>query len=81
VIKNLDHRIGRLEEMVVPKYRPRLIYIMPNLEAEEPEEGPGFVKISSSLWAWVIGAPLTADEIRKLREEYSEERNAPETEN
>ena len=71
--KNLNGRIERLEEMVVPKHGPRLIYIMPNLEPEEPEEGPGLVKLSSSLWAHVLGAPLTPDEIQKLRQEHNEE--------
>jgi hypothetical protein len=81
MIKNLSRRIERLEEMVVPKHGPRAIYIMPNLEEEEPEEGPGLVKLSSSLWAHIWGAPLTADEIRKLKEEYKEDRNEPETKN
>lgn len=73
MIKNLNRRIERLEEMVVPKHGPRLIYIMPNLEEEEPEEGPGLVKLSSSCWAHVFGEPLIPDKIWRLKQDYNEE--------
>ena len=64
------------------RHRPRLIYITPDLQRNELEESPYLVKLSSGVWAHVFGAPLSDEEIRKLREEYSEEghRNGPETE-
>lgn len=42
---------------------PRLIYLTPNLEAEEGEETPYCVKLSSEVWAHVFGRPLSNDEV------------------
>jgi hypothetical protein len=53
---------------------PRLIYLTPNLELDEPEETPYLVKLSSDVWAHVFGAPLSDEEIRNLRKEYNGER-------
>ena len=72
-MNNLDRRIERLEKMARVKQGPRLIYIGPNLEDGEGEETPYMVKISSELWAHVFGAPLSVEEIRKLREERKTE--------
>jgi hypothetical protein len=49
---------------------PRLIYLMPNLEAEEGEETPYCVKLSSEVWAHVFGRPLSSDEVKKLKAEF-----------
>ncbi len=71
--KTLIRRLQRLEEMIVPKHGPPRIIYVTNVVEEDQEEGPGLVRLSSSLWAWVIGAPLTPEEIRNLREEYNGE--------
>jgi hypothetical protein len=63
----------RLEQRMGVKPGPRLIYLTPNLGPDELEESPYLVKLSSDLWAHVFGAPLSDEEIRKLREKYSEE--------
>ena len=75
--KSLSRRIERLEEMIVPRHGPRLICITNVVEEEGLEEGPGLVKLPSSLWAYVFGAPPTADKITTWKEEYNQERNAP----
>lgn len=67
-----EQRIERLEQRMGVKPGPRLIYLMPNLEPDEPEETPYLVKLSSDVWAHVFGAPLSDEEIRNLREEYAE---------
>ena len=48
----------------------RLIYLMPNLEADEDEETPYKVKLSSVVWAHVSGTPLSSDEVKKLKDEF-----------
>jgi len=54
-----EQRIERLEQRMGVKPGPRLIYLMPNLEPDEPEETPYLVKLSSDVWAHVFGAPLS----------------------
>ena len=78
-----ERRLDRLEQRMGVKPGPRVIYLMPNLEAEEGEETPYCVKLSSEEWAHAFGAPLTEDDIRKLRVEYGDERNGnePQTKN
>jgi hypothetical protein len=72
-MKNLERRIERLENELTAKHGPRSIYIHPNL-GEEEEETPYQVQVSSELWAYAMGGgPFTDEEIRQLREEYSEE--------
>ena len=73
-MNNLERRIERLEEKLLAKHGPRLIYIHPNL-GEGEEETPYQVKVSSDLWAYAMGGgPFTEQEIYRLREEYSEDR-------
>ena len=43
---------------------PRVIYLTPWLDADEPEESPYLVKLSAALWAHVFGAPLSEAEAR-----------------
>jgi hypothetical protein len=73
-LNSFHRRIERLEQRMGVKPGPRLIYLTPNLEPDEPEESPYLVKLSSDVWAHVFGAPLSDEEIRNLREEYNEER-------
>jgi hypothetical protein len=72
-MNNLERRIERLEEKLLAKHGPRLIYIHPNL-GEGEEETPYQVKVSSELWAYAMGGgPFTEEEIRQLREEYAKD--------
>ena len=71
----LELRLDRLEQRMGTKPGPRLIYFAPNLEEGEGDESPYMVKISSDLWAYVFGGPLTDKESHQLREEYKEERH------
>jgi hypothetical protein len=43
---------------------------MPNLEADEDEETPYKVRLSSVVWAHVSGTPLSSDEVKKLKDEF-----------
>ncbi len=63
-------RLDRLEQRMAVKPGPRLIYLIPNLEAEEGEETPYFVKLSSEVWAHVFGRPLSTEEVKKLKDEF-----------
>jgi hypothetical protein len=63
-------RLDRLEQRIAVKPGPRLIYLMPNLEADEGEETPYCVKLSSEVWAHVFGRPLSSDEVKKLKAEF-----------
>jgi hypothetical protein len=67
----LERRLERLEQRMEIKPGPRVIYLTPWLDADEPEESPYLVKLSADLWAHVCGAPLSEGEIRKLREQYN----------
>ena len=66
-----EQRLKQLEQRTGTTPGPRLIYLT-NLEPDEPEETPYLIKLSSHIWAHVFGAPLSDDEIRNLREEYSD---------
>ena len=72
-----------MEQRTQIKQGRRLIYITPNLQPDELQESAYLIKLSSDVWARVFGDPLSDEEIRKLREEYSEEgiENEFETEN
>ena len=59
----------RLEQRMRVKPGRRLIYLMPNLELDEPEETPYLIKLSSDVWVNVFGPPLTGEEIQALRDE------------
>ncbi len=75
-MNTLERRVERLEQRMGAKREQRFIYIMPNLEEEEDQETPYCVKISADLWAHAIGGgPFTNEEIRRLRQEYNEQRN------
>ena len=65
-----ERRLDRLEQRMAVKPGPRLIYLMPNQEAEEGEETPYRVKLSSEVWAHVFGRPLSSDEVKKLKAEF-----------
>lgn len=65
-----EQRLQRLERRIGLKPGPRLIYLMPNLEADEGEETPYCVKLSSEVWAHVFGRPLSSDEVKKLKDEF-----------
>jgi len=69
-MKNLDRRVEWLEEKLGARPGPRLIYLMPNLELDEPDETPHLVKLSSDIWANIYGAPLNADERQALKHEF-----------
>jgi hypothetical protein len=49
---------------------PRIIYFT-NIGDDDDEETPYSVKLSSDEWAFVFGEPLSEDEIRSLRDEFS----------
>jgi len=72
-VNGLERRLQRLEQRTQIKHGCRLIYISPNLQPDELQKSAYLIKLSSDLWAHVFGAPLSDEEIRKLREEYSEE--------
>ena len=65
-----EQRLQRLERRMGLKPGPRVIYLMPNLEADEGEETPYCVKLSSEVWAHVFGRPLSNDEVKKLKDEF-----------
>ena len=65
-----EQRLQRLERRMALKPGPRVIYLMPNLEADEGEETPYCVKLSSEVWAHVSGRPLSTEEVKKLKEEF-----------
>jgi len=69
---SLEKRLKKLEQQVRPKAGFRLIYFIPNLEPEEPEETPWRIKLSADIWAHVFGEPLNEEEIRDLRQECAE---------
>jgi hypothetical protein len=71
-MNGLKRRLERLEQRTAIKHGPRLIYITPNLELDEPEETPYLVKLSYDIWANVFGAPLSDEGIRALRHEHEE---------
>jgi hypothetical protein len=57
------------------KSRQRIIYLTPNLQGDKAKETPYTVKISSEVWAHVLGnsGPFTKEEIDRLRETYAKE--------
>ena len=69
-MNRFERRLARLELRIGIKAGPRLIYLMPNLEEDEPEESPYLVKLSSEMWAHVSGPGLSNGEIEKLKEEF-----------
>ena len=69
----LERRLKRLEQRTEIKPGPRVIYLTPWLDADEPEESPYLVKLSADRWAHVCGAPLSEAEARQLRENYQKE--------
>ena len=78
-MKNLERRIERLENKLALRHCLRLIYVYPHPD-EEDEETPYQIQLSSDLWAHATrGGPFTEEEIRQLREKYSEERIEKET--
>ena len=70
-----EQRVTQLEKRMGTKHAPRLIYLTPNLEGDKAKETSYAVKISSEVWAHVLGnsGPFTDEEIDRLREEYAEE--------
>ena len=70
-----EQRLTRIEQRMGTKHGPRLIYLTPNLEGDKAEETPYAVKISSEVWAHVLGnsGPFTDEEIDRLRKTYAEE--------
>jgi hypothetical protein len=69
-MKQLDRRVQRLEKMAGLKLEPRFIYFAPNLEEDEGDETPYFVKVSSEVWVDVFGGRLCSEEIKKVKEEF-----------
>ena len=69
-MNQFERRLARLEKRLEIKPGPRVIYLMPNLEADEPEETAYLVKLSSEVWAHVSGPGLSTSEIEKLKEEF-----------
>jgi hypothetical protein len=69
-VSRTEQRLQRLERRIGLKPGPRLIYLMPNLEADEGEETPYRVKLSSEVWAHVFRRPLSSDEVKKLTDEF-----------
>lgn len=67
-MNNLERRIERLEEKLGTKRGPRHI-ILTNVDFSDGEEDPLF----PGVWAMVDGAPLTTEEVDKLREQCAEE--------
>ena len=67
-MNNLERRIERLEEKLGTKRGPRHI-ILTNVDFSDGEEDPLF----PGVWAMVYGAPLTTEEVDKLREQCAEE--------
>jgi len=49
-MKGLERRLERLERETRPKFERQIIYLMPNLKLEEPDETPYSAKITSKLW-------------------------------
>jgi hypothetical protein len=70
-VNQLERRLGRLEQRLSIKPGARIIYFTPNLEADEPEESPYLVKLSSEVWAHVSGPGLSRIEIEMLKKEFS----------
>jgi hypothetical protein len=70
-----EQRVTRLEQRMGTKPGPRLIYLTPNLQGDKASETPYAVKISSEVWAHVLGnsGPFTKEEIDRLRETYAKE--------
>jgi hypothetical protein len=70
-----EQRLTRIEQRMGMKSRQRIIYLTPNLQGDKASETPYAVKISSEVWAHVLGnsGPFTTEEVDKLREEYAEE--------
>lgn len=73
-MKDLKRRLHRLEKQSGTNFGPRIIYLMPNLESEEPDETPYSAKITSELWAHSHGRPLMDQEIAALRIQYKNTR-------
>jgi hypothetical protein len=75
-MSRFEQRLTRIEQRMGMKSRQRMIYLTPNLEGDKAKETPYAVKISSQVWAHVLGnsGPFTNEEIAKLREKYAEER-------
>lgn len=69
---DIDRRLRRLEKRSGTNFARRIIYLHPNLEAEEPDETPYCAKITSELWAYSFGGPLKDEEIADLRAEYKD---------
>ena len=70
-----EQRLTRIEQRMGMKSRQRMIYLTPNLQGDRAKETPYAVKISSEVWAHVLGnsGPFTKEEIDRLRKTYAEE--------
>jgi hypothetical protein len=74
-MNGLQRRIERLENKFGVKPEPRLL-VMTNVAPSKDEGTRYCARIGSDRWAHTIrGGPFTDEEIRKLREDYSEERH------
>ena len=71
-MSNLDRRIGRLEERLMPENEPRVI-VRTNIRIGI--ESPYHLEIAPGHFAYVVrGAPFTPEEIAELKAEHSRDR-------